>query len=255
MSVPAAVPPQRSARRGLIVALVVCLVVAVAGCGVTGVLLHRLYRSTHHDPQWPAGWPTARFAVPGSEATRDEVGQLLVLLSGSDTRYVVRSYGVELAARPGQRTVLDRLTGALPLRTSLVLAPVLSTTSPSGPCVPSGEAGTACDVTTGEAYAIGSVLMRGDGIADATVADAAGSHWAVTVRFTAAGQRAFTAATQRYAGQRLAFVVAGVALVAPQVTGPLSGDMQVSGGFSANKARHLAASLRVGRHPVTVTRH
>jgi hypothetical protein len=239
----------------LIVALVVCLVLVVAGCGVTGVLLYRLYRSEHHDPQWPAGWPTARFAMSGDARTRDEAGQLLVLMSGTDTRYVVRPYGVELAARPGQRAVLDRLTGALPLRTALALVPVLSTTRTSGPCVPSGGDGRACDPATGETFAVGTVLLRGDGIADARVTDGPGSSWAVTVRFTSAGQRAFTAATQRYGGQRLAFVVAGIVLIAPQVTGPLPGEMQLAGSFHANEARHLAAALRAGRRPVTVSRH
>ncbi|GAA4210038.1 SecDF P1 head subdomain-containing protein [Actinocatenispora rupis] len=245
-------PEPRKRHTGLVVALAVCVVVAVAGCGVTGVLLYRLYGPDRHDPLWPAGWATARFAVSGSDEVRDETGQLLVLLSGTDTRYAVRSYGVELAARPGQRATLDRLTRALPLRAALYLGPVVSATRASGPCTPVNRYGAACDPGTGQAYTLNAALMDGGGIADATVTRVSGQ-WAVNVTFTASGQRAFTNATGRYVGKQVAIVVAGVALTAPTVNQAISGPMQLAGGFTGNQAREIAAALRLSRHPVTIS--
>jgi len=242
-------PRQQRRHLGLVAALVVCLLVIIGGSGLSGYLLYHAGQPS--DPTWPPDWHTAAFQVGGDDSTRLDAGRLLTMLAGSDARYEVRGARVVVGVRGRDSASLSRLRRLMPIRTSLSLHPVLGTSTPSPRCTPGDR--PACD-QDGVRYRLGPALLAGTDVAGVHARSDARMDWSVTVRFTDAGQQAITDATERYTGKQLALVAAGAVVAAPQVTAKVDGPLQLSGGFGAEQARRLAAALRLGQHPVDITR-
>ncbi|MGA8114718.1 MAG: hypothetical protein WCA46_13715 [Actinocatenispora sp.] len=253
----------------LVVALVVCVVVAAGGAGFAGYLIMQANAPEGQD--WPPNWDSTGFVVRNDAnwATRERVGELLVLLSRAEARYVVRPHGVEVAVQPGERDALDRIRATLPLRSDLTIRPVRSTPHVTTADCP---AGVTCDLS-GARYDLAEPVLTGDQIRTATAdGDDVGSGWHVTLRLTNKGNRAMSAATGDTASgdtsagaaaaggatageqveRRLAVVVAGVVVMTPTVLGPVSGPVQLTGNFDAEQSHRLAAAFQLGRDPVGI---
>ncbi|MFI5912595.1 SecDF P1 head subdomain-containing protein [Dactylosporangium sp. NPDC051541] len=98
-------------------------------------------------------------------------------------------------------------------------------------------------------------------VARLTAADLAGAkaaaspatgQWTVTLHFTTAGQQRWTDLTRDTVGRQLAILVDGGVVSAPEIQAVITGDAEISGGFSAGSARSLAANLNHGSLPTTV---
>jgi hypothetical protein len=238
--------PQRH-HVGLVVALVVCLLLVVGGGGLSGYLLYHAARDGH--PGWPASWHTASFAVVGDDSTRVDAGKLLALLAGTGTRYEVHGDRIVVAVPRARAAALTRLRSLMPLRTELSVRPVLHVSTPSSGCTPGDR--PACD-GSGQRYRLGPPVLSGREVTEVRTGTDPSSGCSVTVRFSAAGQQAISDAPSRYTGQQWAIVMAGAVLSAPQVSAPISGALQMSGGADAGPMRRVAAAFRLGRHPVTI---
>jgi hypothetical protein len=238
-------PPRH--HLGLVVALVVCLLLVVGGAGLSGYLLY--HASRDDDRAWPASWHTAAFTVSGDDSTRVDAGKLLSLLAGAGTRYEVHGDRIVVAVPPARSAALPRLRSLMPVRTELSVRPVLDVTSPSPGCTPGDP--PACD-RSGQRYRLGPPVLSGREVTEVHTGTDPDDGWSVTVRFSAAGQQAISDATSRYTGRQLAIVMAGAVLSAPQVSAPVSGALQVSGGADVGQLRRVAAAFRLGQHPVTI---
>ena len=78
--------------------------------------------------------------------------------------------------------------------------------------------------------------------------------WQIIVHFTEGGQKRWTGLTARTVGKRVAIVLDGVVLSAPNIQERIEGDAQITGSFSEASAKALAAQLSSGALPVTLRR-
>lgn len=123
----------------------------------------------------------------------------------------------------------------------LRIAPVTKTTP--GAC-PSGGPGVAA-VDGRTCYRLGESAMTVHRLdrAEARL-DPSGKAWSITVSFNDDDARRFTQLTRKYVHRQLALVSNGKVLAAPTVQEPISGgDLQISGDFSADQAKKIAAGL------------
>lgn len=108
----------------------------------------------------------------------------------------------------------------------------------------------------GEGYAVDDrALITGERLSDAKPGfDAVTGEPVVTFTFDAAGARAFAAITKENVGRPFAVVLDGDVLTAPVIEQPIiGGSGQIKGNFTAESASDLAALLRAGALPVTLT--
>lgn len=108
----------------------------------------------------------------------------------------------------------------------------------------------------GERYAVDDrALITGERLSDAKPGfDAVTGEPVVTFTFDAAGARVFAAITKENVGRPFAVVLDGDVLTAPVIEQPIiGGSGQIKGNFTAESASDLAALLRAGALPVTLT--
>ena len=108
----------------------------------------------------------------------------------------------------------------------------------------------------GEGYAVDDrALITGERLSDAKPGfDAVTGEPVVTFTFDAAGARVFAAITKENVGRPFAVVLDGDVLTAPVIEQPIiGGSGQIKGNFTAESASDLAALLRAGALPVTLT--
>jgi preprotein translocase subunit SecD len=75
----------------------------------------------------------------------------------------------------------------------------------------------------------------------------------VSFRLTAAARRIFAEITRKNVGRRLAFLVGGRVVTTSVIREPIDGGSgQLSGGFTADQAKSLAARLSSGQSQVNV---
>ncbi|MEZ5670301.1 MAG: hypothetical protein R3F55_23305 [Alphaproteobacteria bacterium] len=85
---------------------------------------------------------------------------------------------------------------------------------------------------------------------DEAMAEQLNGGWTIQLVLTWDAAEAFTAATTRLIGQRLALVVDGVVMMAPTIMEPIPGrSLRISGNFDAAEAQALAAKLNGGQLP------
>jgi len=110
----------------------------------------------------------------------------------------------------------------------------------------------ACD-GDGRKYLLDVATVTGTDIRSAKSAEDQGL-WTVTVALTADGQQRFTAVTRDLATDhgQLAIIVDETVVSAPTVQAEIPGDLQISGAFTANQAKLLAAQLAGGELPLVL---
>ena len=112
-------------------------------------------------------------------------------------------------------------------------------------------------------YKLGPVRVTGDMIKKATAVYDTGSQtsvgtgWKITFTTTSAGAKAFEAVTselQQQSGvlRQLAIVVDDTVISAPTVQGTITTDGEITGSFTANRAKDLATQLNAGALPVNL---
>lgn len=123
----------------------------------------------------------------------------------------------------------------------LRIVPVASATP--GAC-PSGGPGVASvDGRTCYRLGQGGMTVRALEKAEAE-RDPIGSTWHVNVEFSDGDATQFTRLTRQYVHKQLALVSGGRVLSAPTVQEPIAGsELQISGAFSADQAKKIAARL------------
>jgi preprotein translocase subunit SecD len=129
--------------------------------------------------------------------------------------------------------------------------------SPAAPDRPTA----ACDRKLHQKYLLGPVALTGADVAKATAVNDAvnGNGWMVDLGFTSAGSAKFATVTGALAAQpppadQFAILLDGEVLSAPAVREAITGGRaQISGTFTADSARHLAALIASGALPVRLT--
>jgi preprotein translocase subunit SecD len=167
----------------------------------------------------------------------------------------VEASGCSTAAGPGAGEQPRCVTTGL--STSCRTQPVTET--PTVPIV-------ACDVGGTTAFTLGPERLNGDAVASATASLNSGpdgiatGEWIVTLRFTATGQRAWTDLTRAVSSSPgcpdsmgptclLAIVVNGVVESAPVIQQTIPGPAQITGTFTEQSAKALAAVISSGPLP------
>ncbi len=98
------------------------------------------------------------------------------------------------------------------------------------------------------------VAMTGDSIADAMVDFDQARQPYISMKFNADGTKTFGKLTKDNVNRRLAILLDGNVLSAPNINEPiLGGNAQITGRFTFEEASLLALSLRSGALPVTMT--
>jgi len=103
-------------------------------------------------------------------------------------------------------------------------------------------------------YEASAVIVTGANVTNAsTDVDSVGQP-AVSLSFDSEGEAAWAEYTSANVGNQVVIVLDGIVQSAPVVNEPiLSGDTQISGSFTADEAKRLAAVLEAGALPVNLT--
>lgn len=210
-----------------------------------------------------AGLPQAQLAPDGK--------QFVVVAPGTDRGVIVRLVrSGHLVFRPVLQSSAS--TGgsggwqlsAAPDETAASAAYAALHCDPAAPPADASDTGTGylatCSANSPEKYLLGPSLLDGTQIMSAQPTQNATGGWQVNLTFDAAGAKAFADATQQlytqYVGQtgtgQFAVVLDGIVESAPAVTeGPITGGQaQISGEFTGQQARDLAAVFAYGALPV-----
>ncbi|MBE1491436.1 SecDF P1 head subdomain-containing protein [Plantactinospora soyae] len=116
----------------------------------------------------------------------------------------------------------------------------------------------ACDRSSpSNKYLLAPASLSGEDIKEATASLESYGDWVIRLSFLPAGQQRWTELTRTVSTgtggtNQLAIVVDGVVVSAPTVQDVLTGDTQISGGFTQAGARALASQLRSGALPVVL---
>lgn len=96
-----------------------------------------------------------------------------------------------------------------------------------------------------------TTVMTGAGLKDAAAVAGNFSQWTISFTLNEEGDQIFGDFTSSHVGQRLAIVLDGVVISAPNIQQAITtGDGQITGNFSRERARVLATQLRYGALPV-----
>lgn len=261
-------PPPR--RRRVVLTIVGIAVVALLVLATAGYAAWRLTR-----PGIPAGWASLTVAVSpaGDEDTRRDAGTVLAErvreLGAGNASVEVTDAGFRLGVPSAGRAALDRLAGQLPLDTAVAVRAVTPppTGSPGGPgavqqpspvpstdnCAPRQD--SLCDLRQHTRYRLGETLMGGEHVREATAVQDPQQGWLVRITFDGTGTSQLAHATANQVGRQMAIVATGTVLMAPQVQAAITaGALQISGGLTKAQAEQVAAAMRLGRHPVRLSR-
>lgn len=199
--------------------------------------------------------------VPGSQVTdlptrlRDAAAVLRLRLAALDRRAIVeiKDGTLVVQAPPVVADQLSRLgsPGQLEMRPVLAIEPARACVQ--GVTAPDLET-TACSQDQRTSYLLGPARLTGASVKGADVTDSDSSRH-IQVQLTTLGRTQFSKLTRELSTQRVprnqvAILIDGVVLSAPEVRGVITGDTQISGGFTHEQARALAATIRYGGLPL-----
>lgn len=104
-----------------------------------------------------------------------------------------------------------------------------------------------CDQAGETKYLLGPAFLTGSGIRSASASPGQGMPaWLVNVEFDSAGARTWANYTTQHVGEQVAFVLNTTVLSAPSIQEAITGgSTQISGNFTQQQARDLAARLVV----------
>jgi preprotein translocase subunit SecD len=142
----------------------------------------------------------------------------------------------------------------LPARMRLLIPEIRCEQLAARPTDVAGEAVVACDGPV--KMLLDPAVITGADISTAQAGRSEQGQWVVTASFKPDGQAKFTNLSREIsdAQGRLAIVLDNALVSAPQVMGPIPGDVQVTGTFTEPAARALAAQLSGGGElPVTLS--
>jgi preprotein translocase subunit SecD len=176
--------------------------------------------------------------------------------------------GTEAAPDGGNASGIPAATGAAPDPSALQMRPVESITAPDTDAYDrdeptcGGGAGSPCteaqlldpdgitlEDAEGNRYVLGPLVADGSDVSSATSVDLGDGAWGVQVALGAEGTTAFAsttanAVTMTTPANQIAIVVDDAVVSAPVVQERIvSGQVQISGGFSQQEAEDLAALL------------
>jgi preprotein translocase subunit SecD len=110
----------------------------------------------------------------------------------------------------------------------------------------------ACNREGTEKYLLGPSILEGTQIDSATSGhDPQGAGYVVDVTFKSQGQKIWGDYTARHIHDRVAFVLDGQVVSAPEIQAALYGTTQISGNFSQAGAQELAGVLKYGSLPLS----
>ena len=129
------------------------------------------------------------------------------------------------------------------------------TASPDGPFPPGDQVLPLSDPAGQKVVVYRHVDVDGADLTNAQAAtDQQTGQWDVNFSFDNAGARRFAAVTRANLGKRFAIVLDGKAISAPVIQGVIpSGQGQITGNFTAERATTLALLLRAGALPAPLT--
>lgn len=129
---------------------------------------------------------------------------------------------------------------------------------PAEPTDAADQRSTACDRSSpSNKYLLAAAGLSGDGIRDAKASLGTHGEWVVMISFVPAGQQRWTelsraVSTSTGGTNQLAMVVDGAVLSAPTVQEVMTGDAQITGGFTRAEATGLASQLSSGALPIVL---
>ncbi|MFC6016249.1 hypothetical protein ACFP2T_08570 [Plantactinospora solaniradicis] len=171
--------------------------------------------------------------------------------AGALTRQVLAPFA---ALSPAEVAVLPaEVRYAVPMVTCTQLL-----ARPAEPADAADQPSTTCDRSSpANKYLLAAAGLSGEDVKEATASVETQGEWVVTIRFTPAGQQRWTelsrtVSTGTGGTNRLAMVVDDVVLSAPTVQDVMTGDAQITGGFTRAEATGMASQLRSGALPVVL---
>ncbi|MFC0543857.1 SecDF P1 head subdomain-containing protein [Kutzneria chonburiensis] len=99
-----------------------------------------------------------------------------------------------------------------------------------------------CDQQGEMKYVLGPSFLDGSSIKSATAGQDQG-RWTVTLTFTTAGAKTWSDYTGHNVGSQVAVALDGRVLSAPTINQQITGDTEISGSFTEQTAKDLAAAL------------
>ncbi|GLZ36785.1 hypothetical protein [Actinokineospora sp. NBRC 105648] len=136
------------------------------------------------------------------------------------------------AAEPG--------SGPVQTRVPVDLRPVTAVAQGTEPTGPDEFAGD-----DGSLYTVGPSIADISRLEDVKAESTEnGTGWVVTIKLSADAAAKFGSWTAEHVGERLAIVVDGKLVSAPQIASPIpGGEVQISGNFTEKSAKQLAADI------------
>ncbi|MBL1136172.1 MAG: protein translocase subunit SecD [Chloroflexi bacterium] len=149
---------------------------------------------------------------------------------------------------PTEQPTAEPTAEVTPEATTTPEAPAQEDNTERGPCpdgsFPIGTNGQ----PGGPAF---TTVMTGAGLKDAAAVAGNFSQWTISFTLNEEGDQIFGDFTSSHVGQRLAIVLDGVVISAPNIEQAITtGEGQITGNFSRERARVLATQLRYGALPV-----
>ena len=119
----------------------------------------------------------------------------------------------------------------------------------------SPDASTAAEIDFSQFMSLKETGLSGSQLKRATVQfDQNTGEPQVGIQFDEAGSRLFADVTREHTGERLAIILDGTIVMAPNLSEPiLGGQAQISGGFTLDQAKQLSIQLNAGALPVPIT--
>ena len=100
-------------------------------------------------------------------------------------------------------------------------------------------------------YLLGAVEVQGTDVSGAQATTDQVGGWQVNLSFTSDGQDRWTTLTEETVGEQVAIVLDGIVLSAPVIQDVIPGDAQITGNFTEEEAKALAAALNYGSLPLS----
>lgn len=172
--------------------------------------------------------------------------ELLIAPQGED-RLLVQMPGIDDEQRDAIKSIITKpsqLNFHIVDRNAQVDAPAVARGEKTRPGMGAMPAKEKDDGTEGYFLLKRSPDLAGTYVKQAWAALGSANDWSIMVDFNSKGQDLFYDLTKKNVNQRMAIVLDGEVLSAPNINSPIMGTTEISGRFTEEEARALAASLQ-----------